>query len=135
MQAVCSAQRPVAALQRRAVRASSSSSAFVGSSMRRAPLRVSSRPAARQVTVMGLFGLGVPELAVIAGVAALIFGAWVWGGLEEGCQVMPPLPPPHVAPAPVSCGFFIRPRMFAPVVLFLQVPASCLSWARAWARL
>ncbi|KAL4431760.1 hypothetical protein ABPG77_002976 [Micractinium sp. CCAP 211/92] len=74
MQAVCSAQRPVAALQRRAVRASSSSSAFMGSSMRRAPLRVSSRPAARQVTVMGLFGLGVPELAVIAGVAALIFG-------------------------------------------------------------
>ena len=80
MQAVCSAQRPVAALQRPAVRARSSSSAFMGSSMPRAPLRVSSRPAARQVTVMGLFGLGVPELAVIAGVVALIFGAWAVEG-------------------------------------------------------
>ncbi|KAK9809082.1 hypothetical protein WJX72_009099 [[Myrmecia] bisecta] len=28
----------------------------------------------RQVTRMGLFGLGVPEIAVIAGVVALIFG-------------------------------------------------------------
>ena len=28
----------------------------------------------RRVTVCGLFGLGLPEVAVIAGVAALIFG-------------------------------------------------------------
>jgi len=30
--------------------------------------------ARRQVTRMGLFGLGVPEIAVIAGVAAVLFG-------------------------------------------------------------
>lgn len=29
----------------------------------------------QMVTRMGLFGLGVPEIAVIAGVAVLIFGA------------------------------------------------------------
>ncbi len=70
----CSAQcRPVAAVQRPALR---SSSAFVGSSLRVAPLRAQTRPAQRQVCVAGLFGLGVPELAVIAGVAALIFGEW-----------------------------------------------------------
>lgn len=28
-----------------------------------------------QVTRMGLFGLGVPELALVAGAAALLFGA------------------------------------------------------------
>ena len=28
-----------------------------------------------QVTRMGLFGLGLPELAVIGGVVALVFGA------------------------------------------------------------
>jgi hypothetical protein len=42
--------------------------------MPRTPLRVASRPAPRQVTRMGLFGLGVPEIAVIAGVIALIYG-------------------------------------------------------------
>ncbi|GLI64003.1 hypothetical protein VaNZ11_007157 [Volvox africanus] len=31
-------------------------------------------PRSRQVTCQGLFGLGLPEVAVIAGVAALIFG-------------------------------------------------------------
>lgn len=31
-------------------------------------------PRARQVACQGLFGLGLPEVAVIAGVAALIFG-------------------------------------------------------------
>mmetsp|Transcript_12322 Transcript_12322/g.31321 ORF Transcript_12322/g.31321 Transcript_12322/m.31321 type:complete len:117 (-) Transcript_12322:258-608(-) len=30
--------------------------------------------AARKVTAMGIFGLGLPEVAVIAGVAALLFG-------------------------------------------------------------
>lgn len=69
------AVRPAAAVQRPAVRSASSSSAFVGSSLRAAPLRAQTlRPARRQVCVAGLFGLGVPELAVIAGVAALIFG-------------------------------------------------------------
>mmetsp|Transcript_23346 Transcript_23346/g.64773 ORF Transcript_23346/g.64773 Transcript_23346/m.64773 type:complete len:144 (+) Transcript_23346:184-615(+) len=33
-----------------------------------------SMQARRQVTRMGLFGLGVPEIAVIAGVAAVLFG-------------------------------------------------------------
>ncbi|KXZ47027.1 hypothetical protein GPECTOR_38g264 [Gonium pectorale] len=31
-------------------------------------------PRSRQVACQGLFGLGLPEVAVIAGVAALIFG-------------------------------------------------------------
>lgn len=69
--------RPVAVAQRPALRAPSRSSAFAGSSIPRTHLRASTRPAARRMTTMGLFGLGVPELAVIAGVAALIFGARV----------------------------------------------------------
>lgn len=32
------------------------------------------RPGSRQIGCRGLFGLGLPEIAVIAGVAALIFG-------------------------------------------------------------
>ena len=57
---------------------------------RRAPgLRASrpSRNSKRTVTTMGLFGLGVPELVVIAGGAALIFGPSklpVRGGRGEG---------------------------------------------------
>lgn len=68
----CQAARPLAAAaaQRRAP--APSSSRFAGVSVPRAAPRVRSRP--RQVAVAGLFGLGVPELAVIAGVAALIFG-------------------------------------------------------------
>lgn len=48
--------------------------AMVGLSLPRSPLRAALPQRARQVTVNGLFGLGVPELAVIAGVAAIIFG-------------------------------------------------------------
>ncbi|PSC71949.1 YIPF6-like protein [Micractinium conductrix] len=71
MQAVCSA-RPAAPV---AARGPSSSSAFMaGRSIPRAPMRAASRPSPRQLTTKGLFGLGVPEVAVIAGVAALIFG-------------------------------------------------------------
>ena len=74
MQAVCSA-RPAAPV---AARGPSSSSAFMaGRSIPRAPMRAASRPSPRQLTTKGLFGLGVPEVAVIAGVAALIFGAEV----------------------------------------------------------
>lgn len=95
------AVRPAAAVQRPAVRSASSSSAFVGSSLRAAPLRAQTlRPARRQVCVAGLFGLGVPELAVIAGVAALIFGE---RSLRRPAALLsqprrrsppPPLPPP-----------------------------------------
>lgn len=68
--------RPAAMAAARPARALSSSSVVIrGSAILRSPLRLPSRPAARQVTTMGLFGLGVPELAVIAGVAAVIFGA------------------------------------------------------------
>lgn len=70
----CSA-RPTA-MQPRAVRAPSSSSAFVGKRLPRTHLRASSQCGSRRVVRMGLFGLGLPELAVIAGVAALIFGGW-----------------------------------------------------------
>ncbi|KAK9914801.1 hypothetical protein WJX75_000738 [Coccomyxa subellipsoidea] len=38
------------------------------------PQLATSRRQQRMVTRMGLFGLGVPEIAVIAGVAVLIFG-------------------------------------------------------------
>ena len=75
--AAAAAQRP---------RAPSSSSAFVGSSLPRVHLRAQARRAPRQVTRMGLFGLGVPELAVIAGVVALIYGATLpWRGLDPHC--------------------------------------------------
>jgi len=40
-------------------------------SVSRAPLRA---PRARQVTVSGLFGLGLPELVLIGGVVAVLFG-------------------------------------------------------------
>jgi sec-independent protein translocase protein TatA len=57
------------------VHSSTSSSAF---SQGRSQLRTVARPVARRqqggLAVRGLFGLGVPELAVIAGVAALVFG-------------------------------------------------------------
>lgn len=71
----CTAQaRPLAAA-RVAPRAPSSSSAFAGGCrLHAARLSLQARSPRRQVTRMGLFGLGVPELAVIAGVAALIFG-------------------------------------------------------------
>ena len=62
-----------AAAQRAMPRAPSSSSAFVGRTLPQQRLLAAPRPV-RQVTRMGLFGLGVPELAVIAGVVALIYG-------------------------------------------------------------
>ncbi len=41
----------------------------------RAPRRAArAAPTGRRVAVAGLFGLGVPEIAVIAGVVALIYG-------------------------------------------------------------
>jgi hypothetical protein len=85
--AVASAARPAAG------RAPPSSSAFIGgSSGLRAPLRASSRPPARRVAVQGLFGLGVPEIAVIAGVTALIFGALGVAAASETlrCRPLPP---------------------------------------------
>ena len=81
---------------------------MAGGSIRRAPLRAAPRPSARQVAVAGLFGLGVPELAVIAGVAALIFGeqgAWGAWGPAAHCRrrCLPPPPParrPMLPPLP-----------------------------------
>ena len=35
------------------------------------------RIASRDVTCNGLFGLGAPEVAVIVGVVALIYGVWL----------------------------------------------------------
>jgi sec-independent protein translocase protein TatA len=56
--------------------APSSRAALVGACLAaRAPRRAGRpAPAARRVAVAGLFGLGVPEIAVIAGVVALIYG-------------------------------------------------------------
>lgn len=98
--------------------------------MLRAPLRVSSRPAARRVAVMGLFGLGVPELAVIAGVTALIFGAQgvasvleVWDQRAGGGGPPSPTAPPRPH-FPLSLPFW----------RLAQGPASCRSLERALAR-
>ena len=84
-QLVCAQRpaRPAAAALRGA------GSAFLGGGLRSAPLAAARRPARRpKLAVAGLFGLGVPELAVIAGVAALIFGACAAPG-ERGWA--PPL--------------------------------------------
>lgn len=47
---------------------------FAGRAMSSTHLRINTRQAPRQVTTMGIFGLGAPELAVIAGVVLLIYG-------------------------------------------------------------
>ena len=61
---------------RAALRAPSSCSGFMGHSMPQQGLRLAAPRPTREVTRMGLFGLGVPELAVIAGVVALIYGTF-----------------------------------------------------------
>lgn len=61
---------------RAALRAPSSSSAFMGHTVPQQGLRLAAPRPTRQVTRMGLFGLGVPEIAVIAGVVALIYGTY-----------------------------------------------------------
>lgn len=104
--ALCSAAQCRPLPQRASLRVPSSSSGFLGAgSIPRAPLRAVSRPAARQVKVSGLFGLGVPELAVIAGVAALIFGKKALRECWLG-KLLPALPPvapllPPAAPLPL----------------------------------
>jgi Sec-independent protein translocase protein TatA len=65
--------QPCVSPPRAALRAASTSSSFVGQQLVQQRLLATPRPA-RQVTRMGLFGLGVPEIAVIAGVVALIYG-------------------------------------------------------------
>lgn len=131
MQLQCSArpQRPAA------LRRPCSSSAFVGSSLPRTHLRASTRQPARQVVRMGLFGLGLPELAVIAGVAALIFGEERGGCWREEhglCRALstrrgarPPARPPRTERATLQ-----GPSPLAAP----QGLASCRSWARGWAR-
>jgi sec-independent protein translocase protein TatA len=47
---------------------------FSGSSLAASPLLQRQQQQQRGVVCQGLFGLGLPEIAVIAGVAALIFG-------------------------------------------------------------
>lgn len=54
-------------------RVPSSSSSFIGRNISSQRIIAAPRPT-RQVTRMGLFGLGAPEIAVIAGVVALIYG-------------------------------------------------------------
>ncbi len=48
---------------------------FSGAQLPHARFTASRRPC-RHVTRMGLFGLGVPELAVIVGITALVFGEY-----------------------------------------------------------
>lgn len=45
-----------------------------GTGIRPSPLVLTNRTGSRGIAMRGLFGLGVPELAVIAGVVALIYG-------------------------------------------------------------
>eukprot|EP00899_Mesostigma_viride_P022524 jgi/Mesvir1/3456/Mv11950-RA.1 len=71
--AVCSVRLPRAAapVQSRGC----AKSQFHGNRVQHACAAFSARPAARRSSVVcGLFGLGVPELVVIAGVSALLFG-------------------------------------------------------------
>lgn len=63
-----------------------SRSSLGGAMVPRTHLRIAARQPSRNVTVMGLFGLGVPELAVIAGVVALIYGQ-SYGSLLFTCNL------------------------------------------------
>ena len=106
-------------------RAPSSSSAFMGHTVPQQHLRLAAPRPTRQVTRMGLFGLGVPEIAVIAGVIALIYGMYIMRISSEKFNCFKSmfhshsLPPPPVDVVNVLCS-----------LVPLQVPASFLKSAK-----
>jgi hypothetical protein len=117
----CSVPRPTARL-------TYSKGSLAGTAMPTSHLRTTGRNATRRVTTMGLFGLGVPELAVIAGVVALIYGEWVLGaGLDVAFPSARRIIPPQPA---ADCVAYIL-HSFS---LQIKAPESCQSWAKDWAR-